>query len=174
MMWERLRRLALLLALVFGAGAVTPPAVEAGQKTTHVKGYTRKDGTVVKPHKRKASRKRSSAAASPPTIARARNRLAADPMEPADPMRVPWAKSDRCENCDRDERGRILRNAGACKAFMNATAARAAGVAMLADDSCESPRYSTPVPNRDRRGVASAVKRNGVPLCLGARCYPDR
>jgi hypothetical protein len=39
MMLDRLLRLALLLVLMFGAGAVTPPALEAGQKTTHVKGY---------------------------------------------------------------------------------------------------------------------------------------
>jgi hypothetical protein len=48
--------LAVLVAFTCTFGA--PTYVEAAQKTVHVKGYTKKDGTVVKPHDRKAPKEK--------------------------------------------------------------------------------------------------------------------
>ncbi|MEO8077061.1 MAG: hypothetical protein ABI818_12070 [Acidobacteriota bacterium] len=51
---RRLQRLLVPLVAVWALAAAAPPSVIAGQKTVHVKGYTKKDGTVVKPYDRKA------------------------------------------------------------------------------------------------------------------------
>jgi hypothetical protein len=81
MMWRCLRRLALVVALAVGAGASPPVSLWAGQQTTHVKGYTGKDGTVVKAHERKVSGRKKTAATADPMDG-------TDPMGGADPMAV--------------------------------------------------------------------------------------
>ncbi len=52
---------AILIACVFLIGSPGPLTLAAaGQKTVHVKQYTRKDGTVVRAHERKAPESNSS------------------------------------------------------------------------------------------------------------------
>ena len=70
-------------------------------KTVHVKEYKKKDGAVMKAHDRKPSKSK-------------------DPSTPTTTPRATHA-STRCENCDRDEKGRIVRSQDAKKAFMKAT-----------------------------------------------------
>src|SRR3954447_26058127 len=67
----------------------------------HVKGYTKKDGTVVAPHDREAPKAKSSSSAKHGSTASGR--------------------SNRCASCDRDEHGNILRSGKAKKAFESAT-----------------------------------------------------
>ena len=91
--------LALALSFVLAPSAtfvLTTPTVDAQKKTVRVKEYTRKDGTVVKAHDRKATKPKTSTpkaearASTPATIAR-------------------------------DERGRIQRSAAARHAFARST-----------------------------------------------------
>lgn len=97
---RRLLTLAVLLCLAIGG---TPAwSAPAPQKTVHVKEYKKKDGTVVKAHDRKEP---NSKAAPSPTSS-------ASPTVHA---------STRCQNCDRDEHGRIVRSQDAKRAFMRAT-----------------------------------------------------
>ena len=79
---------------------------KSGDKPVHVKGYTKKDGTEVAPHDRKAPKSGSSGSAASSPVAHAS---------------TAGARSNRCENCDRDEHGKILRNGKAKKAFESAT-----------------------------------------------------
>src|SRR4051812_42417857 len=65
---------------------------KSSDKPVHVKGYTKKDGTVVAPHDRKAPK---SGASSSAPVTRASSAS---------------GRSNRCENCDRDEHGKILRS----------------------------------------------------------------
>ena len=96
---------AVLVAFVFSFS----PAVSADQKgksgggkTVHVKEYKRKDGTTVKAHDRKA----------PGEKVESSTGTAAPPAHP---------RSDRCTECDRDAKGKILRSKDARNAFMKAT-----------------------------------------------------
>ena len=104
------RRVVVALALICALAT----ASSADQKTIHVKGYTKKDGTYVKPHDRKAPGSSDSSTASPPA-----------PKKETTPS-VSHASAtvhnpNRCEDCDRDSHGRIVRSKDAKKAFMKAT-----------------------------------------------------
>lgn len=103
-------RLGLFLAVlsIFALGAIQTTAFETGQKSVHVKEYKRKDGTTVKAHDRKAPKARNAPDATPAKGSSASS------------ARATHART-RCENCDRDSRGRILRGRDAKKAFMRAT-----------------------------------------------------
>jgi hypothetical protein len=106
----RVRRVLIVVLLLFTSVTVAPPALDAWQKV-HVKGYTKKDGTKVKPHDRNAPKSGSSTYKAPKASK-------APKVSPASP---PAGRSDRCDNCDRDEHGRILRRGKAKKAFMRST-----------------------------------------------------
>src|SRR4051794_26321283 len=54
-----IRHALLSVLLVFTFVIVSPPTLNASQKSVHVKGYTKKDGTEVKPHDRKAPKSES-------------------------------------------------------------------------------------------------------------------
>jgi hypothetical protein len=95
----------LACILLFAFGTVAPEYVHAGQKTVHVKEYKRKDGTVVKAHNRKAN-----GAATP-----------SNGSSKATHASTSGARSNRCDACDRDEHGRILRKGEARNAFKRAT-----------------------------------------------------
>jgi hypothetical protein len=81
--------LAFFLAVLFSLSAFA-----GDQKTVHVKGYTKKDGTHVAAHERKAPAKKGTTAAEPRT---ASSRAAAQP---------------------RDAKGRFVRSGTAKAAFM--------------------------------------------------------
>jgi len=91
--WRR-SILALLLALLVGFAAIA----DAGQKTVHVKGYHKKDGTYVEGYDRKAPTKKGDSAAKsapPPTTT--------------------------TSSQPRDEKGRFVRSESAKLAFMKQT-----------------------------------------------------
>jgi hypothetical protein len=69
----------------------------------HVKGYTKNEGTVVSPHDRKRRKSGTSSAATVPHASAASRR------------------SNRCEACDRDEHGKLLRSGKAKQAFERST-----------------------------------------------------
>jgi hypothetical protein len=86
-------------------------------KTVHVKEYTRKDGTKVKAHDRHPpGSANESAGGSSTTTASSTTASAAHT-----PSKSGTTRSDRCDNCDRDENGRIARSGKAKKQFQNAT-----------------------------------------------------
>jgi hypothetical protein len=96
----------VLAALVFALSIVPSTLVDAaGQKTVHVKPYTRKDGTHVAGHDRKAPEKRTSGttAASP-----SKNERKESSVQPA-------------TGVARDEHGRIQRSDAARHAFARQT-----------------------------------------------------
>jgi ribosomal protein L44E len=110
----RLRVLTLALVAVFALAGTPNNAWSAPQKgkTVHVKEYKKKDGTTVKAHDRKASKEKASGGSSTPTHATS--------SSTATPH-VSHASHLRCESCDRDEHGRIVRSKDAKKAFEKAT-----------------------------------------------------
>lgn len=79
------------------AHVVETPAI-AAQKTVKVKGYTRKDGTVVKPYERKAPERKTPASTTTNT-----------------------PKASRSSTVTRDEQGRIQRSEAARHAFARQT-----------------------------------------------------
>lgn len=103
-------------ALLFGVP--TPQlsswvTVVTAQKTVHVKGYTKKDGTVVAPYDRSAPKSKSgtstngtSGAAKPATTTTTATAAAAP------------TSSTACAACPRDKNGRILRSEKAKADFM--------------------------------------------------------
>jgi hypothetical protein len=104
-----IKRLVVSFIVAVALAGTSPAIAAAGQKTVHVKEYRRKDGTVVKAHDRKAPKSNgetAAPAAAPSPVSRASTAA---------------ARSDRCESCDRDEHGRIVRSGKAKKAFMTAT-----------------------------------------------------
>jgi hypothetical protein len=152
------RRLLVAFLLVVAFGVSTPPPADAGQKTVHVKGYTKKEGTIVAAHDRKApnaasassSPSRPAAAPSAPSYtprpavgtsawswtpkytagAVAPSSIPGRPLRATAPSSRPRSavgatpsirRSNRCQGCDRDERGRILRSGRARQTFGVAT-----------------------------------------------------
>src|SRR5688572_22734041 len=110
------RVLVSFLLVLFTLVVASPSAVDADQKV-HVKGYTKKDGTKVEPHDRKApksgsassdEKKSKTTATKPPKVVKA-------PKRPAVSLVSSGARSNRCHNCDRDEHGKILRSGKAKK-----------------------------------------------------------
>lgn len=101
---------ALVLAAV--PSRMFAASASASQKTVHVKEYTKKDGTVVKAHDRKAPGS-SDTAATPKPAKAAESRPTPPP--------VAHASRTRCQDCDRDEHGKIVRSQDAKRAFMRAT-----------------------------------------------------
>jgi hypothetical protein len=86
-------------------------------KTVHVEEYTRKDGTKVKAHDRRtsgAAKDSGSGSSTTPTSSRTAPALSG-------PRTSGTKRSDRCENCDRDADGRIVRSGKAKKQFEKAT-----------------------------------------------------
>jgi hypothetical protein len=75
-----IRRVITIVALLLACGI--PPAW--AQKTVHVKGYTKKDGTVVKPHDRKAPGS-STPATYPPPPSSAPSPVLAEAVQQAPP-----------------------------------------------------------------------------------------
>lgn len=63
---RRFQRLVVALCTVFAIAASRATLIEAAQKTVHVKGYTKKDGTVVKPYDRKAPGSPATTYSTPP------------------------------------------------------------------------------------------------------------
>ena len=113
-----IRRLVTIIALLVAFGAAPMWA----QKSVHVKGYTKKDGSVVKPHDRKApdSSTTTSSGSSEKKAKKAKSSPA--PSLPAvSRASTASGRTNRCENCDRDEHGKILRKKEAKRAFMRAT-----------------------------------------------------
>jgi 5-methylcytosine-specific restriction endonuclease McrA len=98
----RLRRLLLVFPLVISFLVGPPSAVDAAQKT-HVEGYTKKDGTTVKAHERKAPK--SKAATTP---------------KAAKPKKESSVKTPAVSQA-RDERGRFQRSEAARHAFARQT-----------------------------------------------------
>jgi hypothetical protein len=106
-----LRRLALALVLLGGFSAPSRPlviSIEASQKTVHVKGYTKKDGTKVEPYDREAPEKKSTKAESAP----APKPKATSASKPAKQRAVITASSQ-----PRDSKGRFVRSASGKHAF---------------------------------------------------------
>jgi hypothetical protein len=91
---------ALLLVLAL---FVSGPGVAAAQKTVHVKEYTRKDGTKVKAHDRKAPEKKSTSSGAKTETSRKESSV------------------KTASGVARDERGRIQRSAAARHAFARRT-----------------------------------------------------
>ena len=119
---QSVRHVLISFLLLFTFVVASPPVVDAGQKV-HVKGYTKKDGTKVEPHDRKAPKSGSASsdenksktkATKPPKVAKV-------PRRPAVSLASSGALSNRCANCDRDEHRKILRRGRAKKGFMRAT-----------------------------------------------------
>jgi len=109
-----LRILIVFLAL----GLATPYAPAFAQKkTVHVKEYTKKDGTTVKAHDRKAPEKRTSTA---PKAATAKPSSTPKPATAAKPRRESTVKSPSVVVA-RDERGKIQRSDAARHAFARQT-----------------------------------------------------
>lgn len=104
------------VALVVLSGAFTPlqpfvafvAASSPQTKTVHVKGYTKKDGTKVAAHDRKAPEKKSTKAAEPATA----TPKAAPASKPAKQPAVTNASTQ-----PRDSKGRFVRSASAKHAF---------------------------------------------------------
>lgn len=93
-------------------------AKSTGDKPVHVKGYTKKNGTTVESHDRKApgtlkAPKSHESSSSTPASTSSRSAILH--------ASASSFHADRCENCDRDEHGTILRNGKAKKAFERAT-----------------------------------------------------
>ncbi len=121
--FQAARRVLISFLLLFTFVIASPPAVDAGQKV-HVKGYTKKDGTKVEPHDRKAPK----SASAPSDEKKSKTKAPKAPKVVKAPKRPTvslassaGARSDRCSNCDRDEHGKILRSDKAKKGFMRAT-----------------------------------------------------
>lgn len=117
MTFTRLRVFLLALVAVFSlAGSPitvwSAPAPQKGGKTVHVKEYKKKDGTTVKAHERKAPKEKRSSGSSKPTHATSSS-TSTPPVSHASHL--------RCENCDRDEHGKIVRSKDARKTFEKAT-----------------------------------------------------
>jgi hypothetical protein len=97
------RRLLLLLPLLLSFVVISTSTGVAAHKGTHVKGYTKKDGTKAKAHDRKAPK--SKAAKTP---------------KAAKPKKESSVKAPAVSQA-RDERGRIQRSAAARHAFARQT-----------------------------------------------------
>src|SRR5262245_52636202 len=96
----------LLAGFVFALSIVPSTLVVAdGQKTVHVKPYTRKDGTHVAGHDRKAPEKRTSGATAAPA---SKNESKESSVQPG-------------TSVARDEHGRIQRSDAARHAFARQT-----------------------------------------------------
>lgn len=99
----RIRRVLLALLLALFVLAPTFPLLAEGQKTVHVKPYTKKDGTHVKGHDRKAPQPRATKPAT-----------AAKPKKESSVTTPPLSVA-------RDEHGRIQRSDAARHAFARKT-----------------------------------------------------
>lgn len=126
MFTKLLRALVVVLALGFSApGSQTVSAqhqaVNAQKKTVHVKGYTKKDGTKVKAHDRKApAATKAAKAEKPPKAAKtAKTTPTTTATKATSGTTKPTAAS-----AARDERGRIQRSDAARHAFMRQTGFR--------------------------------------------------
>jgi len=115
-----IRHVLLSVLLVFAFVTVSSSQLNATQKTVHVKGYTKKDGTKVKPHDRKApktegtSDEKKSKTKAPKTTK--------TPKAPKVSLAsTSGTRSDRCDNCDRDEHGKIVHSGKAKDGFKRAT-----------------------------------------------------
>jgi hypothetical protein len=104
-----------LLALIVALSLTSPggpffaDAFAAGQKTVHVKEYTRKDGTVVRAHDRKAPEAKPSTPSTTPT------------PSPSNESRRERTTPGSAASVARDANGRIHRSEGARHAFMRQT-----------------------------------------------------
>jgi len=80
-----MKRLRVALAVVVALVVLFSASLALAQKTVHVKGYTRKDGTVVKPYDRKAPTTHGAAATTPPpaSTAAANQTASQDPKKQA-------------------------------------------------------------------------------------------
>jgi hypothetical protein len=90
---------------------------EKSDKTVHVKEYTRKDGTKVKAHDRRppgSAKDSGGGSSTTPASSSTAPALSA-------PRTSGENRSDRCENCDCDADGRIVRSGKAKKQFEKAT-----------------------------------------------------
>jgi hypothetical protein len=119
----------LLCALVIFSLAVPVSASKGGSKTVHVKEYTRKDGTHVRAHDRKAPEPRGTASTTPSTTAPATRtpiRIYRDPItgvktftnEPAPSLQSKtWSGVGSLAGGTSRSSGRIPRSAAAKHAF---------------------------------------------------------
>lgn len=106
-----------LLVLVLALGLVAQNEPAFGQrKTVHVKEYTKKDGTTVKAHERKAPEKR----ASTPSVATPKPATASTPPKASKLKRASTVQTSS-GLVTRDERGRIQRSDAARHAFARST-----------------------------------------------------
>jgi len=104
--------LTTLLAVILSVGSFS-----FGQKTVHVKTYTRKDGTVVAAHDRSAPSSKSSATSSKSsssTTAAPKYRSYSYPSVGTSSTSTSRA---RCVSCERDSNGKIKRSASAKHEF---------------------------------------------------------
>jgi hypothetical protein len=110
-----MKRLVRLLVLLWAFGICVPTDGFAQKKTVHVKEYTKKDGTTVKAHERKAPEKHAA------TAPAARPRTSAPkPATSAQPKRESTVKTPAVVVA-RDERGRIQRSDAARHTFARQT-----------------------------------------------------
>lgn len=132
---NRVRRhfIAVIVALSF----VFAPSLSAagqkggkssgGSKPVHVKGYTKKDGTYVAPHDRKAPEKNSGAASSEPhsgaatSAAKTAGAAAGAAATAKEPAVKPASIPPSAGSVARDEKGRIQRSEAARHAFARKT-----------------------------------------------------
>jgi len=96
---------AVVLAVVAALGQPSVFANDGGQKTVHVKGYTKKDGTYVAPHDRSAPKEHA----------------AGQPKGPKEPQPATTASTSSASADHRDQNGKIVRSEAAKSAFMRQT-----------------------------------------------------
>jgi hypothetical protein len=111
-----MKRLVRLLVLLWAFGICVPTDGFAQKKTVHVKEYTKKDGTTVKAHDRKAPEKHATTA----PAAKPKPATAPKPATNSKPKRESTVKSPAVVVA-RDERGRIQRSDAARHAFARKT-----------------------------------------------------
>lgn len=104
--------LATLFAVILSIGSFS-----FGQKTVHVKTYTKKDGTVVAAHDRSAPNTKSSSSSSrsssPSTSSAPNYPTYSYPSYPGIGTTSTSASRARCATCERDSNGRIKRSSTA-------------------------------------------------------------
>jgi hypothetical protein len=108
------RRLTVAVLVAFACAFTAPLDADSVSKSTHRTESTKgKDSPSAKPraHKEPKSKGSKNHATSKPKTNKG-GTAAASTKAP---------RSDRCENCDRDEHGRILRSTAAKSAFMKST-----------------------------------------------------
>jgi hypothetical protein len=115
------RRVLLALVLALSFFAPTPFAFSGQKKTVHVKEYTKKDGTTVAAHERKAPEKKTAEATPTASAPTTTTKAAAAAAPKQDTARAAASIPPSASTITRDEKGRIQRSAAARHAFARST-----------------------------------------------------